>query len=370
MSARSSFSFSANRSDNRARSCSGGRPSDDRTVIRSCVGGGGRCTAGTSEAFLFGGAGWNQHQHRATVNDSQHGGTHSLLLVDKVLVVCLDPEPDLLLLELQPSLIYVAICLEQLILKQLALMRRKDQLTTLLKFFAQPLELVGTLDIPSARLPCLADFATPEADVRIHVIGFLMRLELDGGLQRFVAAGLPAALPVFIDLLSVRHDLGLAVFNFLQALKHVVVRDYGLIYGGKGSFDLGGLLVDLHDPLEVILRELGRGRPLLVVLLEKGFIILVHVIHTPNALFYCLRKAYVRRWLAACPEVELVIIELALLRGWHGDLFVRGQPRGLQDCLKMVFLWAWRSVLAPFSPPKVSARRRVMMGTAQDDVIT
>jgi hypothetical protein len=52
MSARSSFSFSAKRSARSDRSASADRPSG-RTAIRSCVGGGGRCTVRASGAFLF-----------------------------------------------------------------------------------------------------------------------------------------------------------------------------------------------------------------------------------------------------------------------------------------------------------------------------
>ncbi len=141
------------------------------------------------------------------------------------------------------------------------------------------------------------------------------------------------------------HDLG--VVELPQPLEHVIVRNYGLVYRGEGGLDVGRVLEHVHDPLKVILRKLSRRGSLLVVRLEKGVIILGHIIHAPYAFFHGLGETDVCRRLGEPPRVELVIVERALLGRRHGNLLVSGDSRALEDGLEMVFLRVSRSVPAP-----------------------
>lgn len=255
--------------------------------------------------------------------------------MDEVLVVGADAQANLHGLELRTLLIDGAVGEQQLALEDLALMRQEDELAALFELAPQLFELVGALDVAGARLARLADLAAAEAHKGVHLVGVLVGLELERGVQRpaDVGAALP---PVLIDVLSVVHDLG--QLQLVQAADHVVVWHDGLVDGGKGRGDGGGVLEDLHDLLEVGLGELRAGGLLLVVRLEELVVLLGHVILAADALFYGLREADVVDGLLEGAGVERVVVDGALHRRGHRDLLDGRRSGALQGDLQMVFL--------------------------------
>lgn len=135
-------------------------------------------------------------------------------------------------------------------------MRQDDELSTFLQLPAQSFELLRHLNVASPRLARLTRLPPSKTDIRVHVVRLLLRLELEAWMQRLVSQFLSKTTPMVIDCLGMLHDGGRT--QLIQPWDHKLIPDYRVVYGGKRSLLGLRALIDIHDVLKLILRELAR----------------------------------------------------------------------------------------------------------------
>ena len=188
----------------------------------------------------------------------------SHLDIVQVFIIGLDAQPDFGLLHLGPLLKDETIGIEDVPLQEFPLIREDDELPAVLELATQTLEFFGTLDIASPRFPSLSHLSSPEADIRVQVVAFLLDFKLQRRVQG-ATLGLSLLLPILIDALGVLHHLCCA--KLTQARDHVVIGDDGLVDFCIGGVEGRRIFKHLEDLLKDILGEVTSNALLLVVCL-------------------------------------------------------------------------------------------------------
>lgn len=268
-------------------------------------------------------------------------GGSTYLLVDEILILALDAQPDFDLFQARSLFKDTSIHMQQLPFCHFPLIRHEDNLASILELAPQTLEGLGDLVVASPRFTSLASLASPEAHVRICVVALLMRLELEGGVQGLVAHLLPPRLPVLVHGLGMlKNGRGAEV---VERRDHHVICDDRVVDGGEGGLLSGSVLEHVHDAFKVILGEGAGGGRFGIVSFEKLIVFHCHVIQATDALLHGLREADIGGRLVEMTRVEAIVVDVTLLWGRNRDFLVITRPRILEDGLKMVFLRQARS---------------------------
>ncbi|KAI6755253.1 hypothetical protein HG531_004359 [Fusarium graminearum] len=174
----SSVSFSANLSDSKTRSASRVLPSD-RTGCRK----------------------WAPCQ----VDMIRIRQTY--LLVDQILILAFDPQSKLHVFESCSFLKDSTVHGHDFSFHHFTFIRQKNQLPTIFEFTTQLLEGFCNLVVPSPGLPGLAGLTSSETDKGIRIVGLLVCLKLEAGVQWLVPGFLPSRLPVLVHRLGMLENV-------------------------------------------------------------------------------------------------------------------------------------------------------------------